>query len=162
MTSPEKPENGSFEDPLEDYSPPVFEDPVEQALHDELVSTLQTQPHFCVSADTSVRDTMKLMVGRQIACVLVEEGEKLVGVFGDRDVLDKVALEYDDVIDRPVREVMSTNPVLVLEDDSAAKVLSVMAVSGYRHVPVTTPEGKTIGIVSPQRMGHFLIRHLQS
>ncbi|HIK95234.1 MAG TPA: CBS domain-containing protein [Planctomycetes bacterium] len=162
MISPDKSENGSFEDPLENYAPPVFEDPVEQALHEELVSTLQTQPHSCVSADTSVRDTMKLMVGRQIACVLVEEGERLVGVFGDRDVLDKVALEYDDVIDRPVCEVMSTRPVSVLDHDSAAKVLAIMAVSGYRHVPVTTPEGKTIGIVSPQRMAHFLMGHLQS
>ncbi len=71
-------------------------------------------------------------------------------------------VEYDDVIDRPVREVMSTRPVSVLDHDSAAKVLAIMAVSGYRHVPVTTPEGKTIGIVSPQRMAHFLMGHLQS
>lgn len=152
----------NFEDPLENYDDPTFEDPIEQALHDEYVAALQTQPHLCVPGDTSVRDTMKLMTGKQISCVLVEDEDTLVGVFGDRDVLDKVALEYDDVIDKPVRDVMSRNPVSVREDDSAAKVLSIMAVSGYRHVPVVTPDGKTIGIVSPQRVAKYLSAHLDS
>ncbi|MEQ9407425.1 MAG: CBS domain-containing protein [Fuerstiella sp.] len=162
MTSANEPDNGNFQDPLEDYSTPAFDDPIEEALHEKLVASLQAQPHICVSADTSVRDTMKLMVGQQIACVLVEENDRLVGVFGDRDVLDKVALEYDAVIDGPVRNVMSTNPVSVREDESAAKVLSIMAVSGYRHIPVVRPDGKSVGIVSPQRMAHFLYGYLES
>ena len=156
MGSPGNSKNGGFEDPLENYDAPKFDDPVEQALCDEPVATLQMQPYTCVSADTSVRDTMNLMVGRQIACVLVEEDDHLVGVFGDRDVLDKVALEYDAVIDSAVRDVMSRDPVSVLETDTAAKALSIMAVSGYRHVPVVAPDGRPLGIVSPQRMAHFL------
>lgn len=151
-----------FEDPLENYDSPRFEDPIEQALHDKSVSCIQGQPLTCVEADMSVRETMKLMVGRHIACVLVKEDNRLVGVFGDRDVLDKVCLEYDDVIDKPVREVMSTNPVYVQEEDSAAKALSVMAVSGYRHVPVVNANHKPVGIVSPQRMALFLSAHLET
>jgi CBS domain-containing protein len=104
---------------------------------------------------------MKLMVGLQIACVLVKEGERLVGVFSDRDVLDKVALEYDEFIDGPVRDVMSTEPVYVGADDSAAKALAVMAVTGYRHVPVVNASHKPIGIVSPQRMAKFLSARLE-
>ncbi|MEZ6063176.1 MAG: CBS domain-containing protein [Planctomycetaceae bacterium] len=158
-TSPDA-NSGRFEDPLENYDPPVFSDPIEKALHEQPVESLQTQPHTCVFADTSVRETMKVMVGRQIACVLVQEDGKLVGVFGDRDVLDKVALEYDDVIDGPVRDVMSTNPVFVHVDDSAAKALAVMAVSGFRHVPVVSPTGEPVGVVSPQRMARFLLTQL--
>ena len=153
--------SNSFEDPLENYEAPKFDDPVAQALHDATVSDVQTQPHICVSADTSVREAMKLMAGRQIACVLVEQQNKLVGVFGDRDVLDRVALEYDAVTDRPVSEVMSTEPVFVQTDDSAAKVLSVMAVSGYRHVPVVDSDQTPAGIVSPHRIAHFLKSHLK-
>lgn len=150
-----------FEDPLEDYSPPDFDDPVEEAIHNTHVADIQTQPHLCVAPDTSVREAMSLMAGHQIACVLVEENEQLVGVFADRDVLDKVALEYDSVIDGPVNAVMSTDPVSVLEADPVAKVLSVMALSGYRHVPVVSPAGKTVGIVSPHRVGDFLQDYLQ-
>ncbi len=149
-----------FQDPLEDYSEPKFSDPVEAAIHDALVSEIQTQPHLCVSSDTSVREAMQLMVGQHIACVLVEEEGVLVGVFGDRDVLDKVALEYDEVIDGPVSAVMSSNPVFVGESDSVARVMSIMAISGYRHVPVVSPEGQPVGIVSPHRLGGFLKEHL--
>ena len=91
-----------FEDPLEDYSPPEFDDRVEEAIHNKHVADIQTKPHLCVARDTSVRDAMKLMAGRQIACVLVEDEGQLVGIFADRDVLDKVAMEYDAVIDGPV------------------------------------------------------------
>ncbi len=161
MTTSAQSTNGEFADPLENYDPPAFDDPVEQALHEETVASLQSQPLTCVSGDTTVRDTMKLMVGREIACVLVEEAGVLAGVFGDRDVLDRVALEYDEVIDGPVRNVMSRDPVSVLDDDNAAKVLTVMAVSGFRHVPVVTRDGKPVGIVSPQRIAHFLSQHLE-
>lgn len=149
-----------FTDPLENYDPPNFSDPLESALHDCTVSDLQTQPHMCVTTTTPVRETMKLMTGRQISCVLVEEDDRLVGVFGDRDVLDRVALEYDDVIDQPVSNVMSRDPVFVRADESAAKVLAIMAISGYRHVPVVDLQGKTIGIVSPQRVARFLSEYV--
>jgi len=154
--------NTEFSDPLENYDAPVFDDPIQQALNDEPVSSIHSQPLTCVEADATVRDTMALMVGRQIACVLVQEGDRLVGVFSDRDVLDRVALEYDAVIDGPVKNVMSTDPVFVNEHDSAARVLSVMSISGYRHVPVVNADHKAVGIVSPQRMAGFLHVHFDA
>ena len=160
MSEDNKLQPAQFEDPIENYDTPTFDDPVEQALHNEPVANIQAQPMTCVGADTSVRETMNLMVGRQIACVLVKEEDRLVGVFGDRDVLDKVSLEYDDVIDNPVRNVMSEKPVYIQEDDSAAKALAVMAVSGYRHVPVVNTKHEPVGIVSPQRITRFLSSHL--
>lgn len=149
-----------FEDPLENYDEPVFDDPIEAALHNQTVYSLQTQPFTCITAETSVRDAMKLMAGRQIACVLVQQDDSLIGIVSDRDILDRVALEYDTVIDGPVKEIMTANPVTVTENDSVAKVLAVMAVSGYRHVPVIDTHAKAIGIVSPQRMSHLLLEHL--
>lgn len=159
---PDRPtsQHAGFEDPLEDYSSPEFADAVEAAIHDEVVSGIQTTPHLCVSPDTSVREAMKLMVGRHIACVLVEKDDALKGVFGDRDVLDKVALEYEAVIDGPVSAVMSHNPVTVTDVDSVGKAMSVMAISGYRHVPVVSSAGKPVGVISPQRIGRFLQQHL--
>ncbi len=154
--------NQDFEDPIENYDAKQFDDPIEQAFHDESVANIQAQPMTCVDANTSIRETMKLMVGLQIACVLVHEDGRLVGVFGDRDVLDKVSLEYDAVIDKPVRTVMSDKPVYVQDDDSAAKALAVMAVSGYRHVPVVNAKHEPVGVVSPQRMAKFLSAHLEN
>ena len=77
-------------------------------------------------------------------------------MFSDRDALDKVALEYDEVKDQPVSEVMTANPIYIYESDPSAAALSVMAVSGYRHVPILDAHDNLAGIVSPQRLTEFL------
>jgi CBS domain-containing protein len=145
-----------FQDPLENYDPPTFDDPIERALHEQTVVAIQSRPYACVPIDTTVEEVLQTLVGEGIACVLVEDQGKLLGVVSDRDILEKVALEYDDVKDQSVREVMTASPVYVDESDSAASVLAVMAVSGYRHVPVVDVEENIVGIVSPQRITKFL------
>lgn len=152
-------QNDEFQDPLENYDPPQYDDPLQRALAEEKVTAIQSQPYTSVSLDTSVADAIQKLVGKEIACLLVEEDGRLVGVFSDRDILDKVALEYEDVKDLPVRDVMTSDPVYVNESDSAAAALAVMAVSGYRHVPVVGLEHKLVGIISPQRVTRFLRDH---
>lgn len=151
-----------FQDPLKNYDPPQYDDPLEKALVERTVASLHTQPYASVSPDTAVAEAMKKLVGDEIACLLVEDNGQLVGVFSDRDVLDQVALEYDQVKDKPVSTVMRTDPVFVRESDSAAAVLTVMAVSGYRHVPVLDTSDKLVGIVSPRRVTEFLRTHSRS
>jgi len=152
-------DNTEFQDPLENYDPPEFDDPLEAALAEEPVTNIQMQPFSTISPDITVREALTLLTGEGIACLMVEEDEKLIGVFSDRDVQDKVALEYEALLDKPVREVMTDDPVYVWETDKAAAALGVMAVSGYRHVPIVSLELKPIGIVSPQRVTQFLQQH---
>ncbi len=44
-----------------------------------------------------------------------------------------------------------------LSTDSSAAVLNVMAISGFRHVPVLSLDGKIVGIATPQRVTSFLL-----
>ena len=150
-----------FQDPLENYEPPVYDDPLEEALMEEPVSAIHTQPFASVSPDTPVEVAIKQLVGQDIACLMVTENDKLVGIFSDRDVLDRVSLRYDEVKKSPVRDVMTPKPVHVHESDSAAAALCVMAARGYRHVPVLDADEKVVGIVSPHRVTEFLIGHFQ-
>ncbi len=150
---------GNFQDPLEDFEPKKYADALEKALAERTVAEIQSQPYASVFPDTPVAEAVEKLAGLHVACLLVEEEGKLIGVFSDRNVLDKVALEFDAFKDRHVREVMTENPVYVYETDSAAAALSVMAVSGYRHVPVVDVNQKLLGIVSPQRVAAFLREH---
>ncbi len=151
--------DGEFQDPLENYEPKSYDDELEQALVDETVAAIQAQPFATVTPDTLVHEAIEKLAGLHHACLLVEDDGKLVGVFSDRDALEKVALEYDRVKDRPVREVMADQPVYVYDSDSSAAALSVMAVSGYRHVPVVDLDERLAGIISPQRVTSFLRKH---
>ena len=149
-------DNGEFQDPLENYDPPAYHDALEQALDERTVADIQSQPYSSVTPGTSVQAALEMLAQTHIACLLVEEEGKLVGVFSDRDFLKRAALEYDDVKDRPVREAMTADPIYVFESDSAAAALAVMAVSGYRHVPVVNHDHQLTGIVSPLRVLAFL------
>ncbi len=152
---------GEFRDPLANYEPRTFEDPLEEALAQKDVTEIGVHPFATISVNATVDEALHKLAGNDIACVMVEQNGKLVGIFSDRDVLDKVALEYDAVKDSPVCEVMTPDPVYVYETDSAAAALSVMAVSGYRHVPVVSLDEKILGIISPPRVTKFLREHSQ-
>ena len=125
-----------FQDPLENYEPVKYEDPLEQSLVEEELSTIRHEPFATISPETQVVDAVEKLSNLHIACLMVAENNKLVGLFSERDVLTKVALEFDKMKHQPVREVMTTEPIFVNETDSAVVALSVMALCGYRHVPV--------------------------
>ncbi|REK15614.1 MAG: CBS domain-containing protein [Planctomycetota bacterium] len=158
MSDKPQPEE-EFQDPLANYDPKKYADRLEQALSEETVATVEHVPYEVIAPETTVADAVKKLAGLHIACLLVEKDGDLLGVFSDRDVLKKVALEYDQVASKPVSEVMTDDPIYVYETDSAAAALAVMVVAGYRHVPVLNVRNKLIGIVSPQRVTSFLQKY---
>ncbi|NIL99096.1 MAG: CBS domain-containing protein [Planctomycetales bacterium] len=159
MSDSQFPSPEDFQDPLENYEPKTYEDPLEQALAEETVSAIRHEPYVRIPPDTPVQAAVEKLAGLHVACLLVEQEGKLVGVFSDRDVLSRVAEEYDQLKDQPVSEVMTNNPIYVYETDSPAAALAVMAVAGYRHVPVLNLDDQLVGIVSPQRVTAFLHRY---
>ncbi len=162
--SPSEPQSdaGEFQDPLEDYSHKTYDDPLEQALADQPVASIQATPFASIPPDTPIQEAIQQLAKLDVACFLVELDGKLVGVFSDRDILDKVALDFEKMKNQPVSEVMTKEPIFVYDTDSSAAVLSVMAVSGYRHVPVLNLEKNIVGIVSPQRVTGFLQQHVEA
>jgi len=151
--------NERFEDPLKNYDPPSHKDPLERALTEETVAAIESRPFTSVRPDLPIHSALKALAGLEIACLLVSDEGRLAGVFTERDVLDKVAGRYEQIKDRPVSDVMTPDPVFAYENDSAGAALSVMAVSGFRHVPVLDVDDKIVGIVSPQRVTAFLKQH---
>lgn len=152
----------SYEDPLSNYEPPVYGSDLEASLAETLVAQVQSHPFASVSPQTTIRSALSLLADRQIACVIVMEEGELRGVFTERDVLNKVANQYSEVCNRPVSEVMTTNPVFVFDTDTAAAALCVLAAFGYRHVPVINRERQVQGIVSPRRILSFVEQQLRS
>ena len=155
------PPSDEFSDPLENYEPKEYSDALGQALAEEELSAIRHEPFLKIAPTTPVHEAIAQLASHHIACLLVTDKNKLVGVFSERDVLSKIALEFDQVKDRPVSEVMTTDPIYVNETDSAVAALTVMAVCGYRHVPVVDLNDNVVGIVSPQRVTEFLQHHFK-
>lgn len=153
---------GEFEDPLENYEPQEYGDSVAEALAEETVASIRSKPYAEISPDKPVYGALQALAGLKVASLLVVKDQKLVGVFTERDALERVASRYHDVKHLPVREVMTANPVVVYETDPAGAALSAIAVAGYRHVPVLDIHDHVVGVISPHRVFEFLQKRFAS
>lgn len=149
-----------FSDPIEQYEHPEPSDPLERALTQGMVSQIQHMPYRVIDAQTPVRVALDQMSHNDFFCLMVVRGAKLVGLFSERDVLNRVAEQYDQVKDRPVGDLMTPNPVTVYSIDPPAQALRVMTEGGFRHVPVLNIDNTVSGIIGPKRTTAFLRRYV--
>ncbi len=123
------------------------ESELEQAITRETIQSLKPHTPVAIAPGTTVRDAIQGLVAKGIGCVLVEDGAELVGIFTERDVLNRIS-ENPAVMDRPVQEFMTKSPMTVTLGDSIAYAMHAMDLGGYRHLPVVDGDGKPHGIIS--------------
>ncbi len=155
-----KPEPGEYEDPLSIYEPAVYDDPFLQSLCEDAVTTIEHRPFLSVLADQTVRKTIAMMNDHDgAAVVVVDEQARPIGMFSERDVLERIADHFADVADRPVREYMTPDPVVVYATDPPAQVLNVMVSGGFRHVPIVDVDNKLVGVIGARRVTAYLKKY---
>jgi len=147
-----------YADPLSDYEPIEYSSEICRVIAEDSVMEIQTQPFAEVSPDTTISEAVHVLYGLKVASLLIVEDGKLVGIFTERDMLEKVAERFAKLAHLPVSEVMVLQPVVVYESDPIGAALAAIAVGGYRHVPVLSLAGKVLGVVSPRRVNEFLGR----
>jgi len=145
-----------YSDPLSDYEPAEYSSEIRRVLAEGCVMDMQVQPHAEVSSKTTIGDAVRVLHDLKISSLLVVDDGKLVGIFTERDVLEKVAEQFTKMADLPVSEVMVVDPIVVYESDPVAAALAAIAVGGYRHVPVLSLAGEVLGVMSPRRVNCFL------
>ncbi len=158
MSETFNPDPEAFEDPLSNYEPTEYPSELHRVLSEGSVSEIELRPFLQVSSSTTIRDAIQSMHGYDVASLLVVTNGKVVGIFTERDVLEKVAEQYDKLACHPVSEVMTTDPTVIYETDTAATAVAAFAIAGHRHVPVITPSGTPAGVVSPLRVIRYFER----
>ena len=109
------------------------------------VSDVMSADILTVEATASVEDAVRSMNGRRVGAVLVLEGDRLVGVFTERDVLRAVADGLTPAA--VVGDWMTRGPETIEPDDTAEHAAIIMIHGGFRHLPVVEA-GKVVGILS--------------
>jgi CBS domain-containing protein len=155
--NPVKP--GEFEDPLSNYDPPTYSDELERVLCETEVSRMPITPLAWVEHDASVQDALDMMAKYDCSCVVVQNAGRAVGIFSARDVLNKIAHDPS-TRPKPITDFMTHAPRTVYVTDCPAKALNLMAVGGFRHIPVLDINDKVVGILGPRRTTDFLQEHI--
>ena len=111
------------------------------------VSDLMTQAAVTDAADDTLAEAAAKMRAQQTGSLLIMEGSALAGIVTERDVL-KVVGEGQDPKSVSLRDVMTKDPVTVDPDSSIQEAAKIMFDKWFRHLPVTTGDGKVVGIIS--------------
>lgn len=102
---------------------------------------------YQVTPDTSVYEAIRLMSDKGIGALVVMQGNRLVGMFSERDYTRKIALMDRSSRTTPVSDIMSTTLTTVTPTTSIDECLSLMTDKHIRHLPIMQ-EGELIGMLS--------------
>lgn len=102
---------------------------------------------FHVSPSDTVLDALRLMAEQGIGAVVVLEGEKLAGIFTERDYARKVALLGRSSGDTPVSDIMTRAVRYVHSTQTTEECMALMTENRLRHLPVLD-NGTLVGLVS--------------
>jgi len=102
-----------------------------------------------VAIDATAEQAIRIMLDRRVGAVaVVDENQRVAGIFTERDVLRRLALSERDPRTTAVREVMTTPVEMATQTTTAAEALATMVERHYRHLPIVEDDGRLLGMLS--------------
>ena len=110
------------------------------------VGEIMTSTILKIDPSTTVAEAATTMGERRVGSALVMEGERLAGIFTERDIVRALGQHFD-AAGHAVSEWMTPKPMTIGPDTDAREALQTMLDRGFRHLPVVDGES-VVGIVS--------------
>ena len=102
-----------------------------------------------VPIDATAERAIQLMLDRHVGAVaVVDENQRVAGIFTERDVLRRLSLSDRDPRTTPVREVMTTPVEMATRATTPGEALATMVDRHYRHLPIVEDDGHLLGMLS--------------
>jgi CBS domain-containing protein len=127
-------------------------------LSDLKIRHLPLRPPALVERDASISETIEVMKALQLGCALICDQGRLVGLFTERDLLNKVIGEPVSY-STAVEQVMTLDPAKLSLDDSVITAMRVMQEGDYRNIPLLDDQGKAAGIVTVRDLLTYFAEH---
>ena len=112
------------------------------------VSDVMTRGVRSLSPSDPVVLAAQAMEELNVGVIPVCEGEKLVGMVTDRDIVVRGVAQELDARTTTLADVMSTNVRTARENEDVSEILSAMAENQIRRLPVVDDQARLIGILS--------------
>ena len=122
------------------------------------ISEIMTKAAVTDSADDTIAEACDKMRHAQTSSILIMDGERLVGIFTERDVVKLVARELDPKETR-LKDVMTTDIITIGPFTTLKEAANIMATKWIRHLPIV--EGsKVVGMISQRDLTGVLAEAL--
>ena len=110
-----------------------------------------------VGPNTLVTECVRTMSTKKIGALIVLDGERLVGIFTERDALNKVLAAGLEPGKTKVSEVMTKDPYSIPPTTTVGEAMELVTKQRFRHLPIVK-NGKVLAVVSSGDLTHWLVK----
>jgi CBS domain-containing protein len=115
-------------------------------VRDDKVNLMHTDDYVCIEPSTPLRQAIEVIKQDEGGCAIVCEGDRVVGIFTERDLLTKIIGEQIDLHD-PVSNWMSPAVSTLTLDATIGDAVDMMNAKSFRNIPLVR-DGKLVGSIS--------------
>lgn len=122
-----------------------------------------------VSPKDTVLHALEVMAQYDVGALIVLDGQRLAGMFSERDYARKVILQGKVSVYTKVGDIMTDKVISVKMNHTIEQCLAIMSEKHFRHLPVLDDDGLVVGIISIGDMvkemisqQQFIINQLES
>ena len=119
------------------------------------IGSIAVQQSLAVNCAAGVREVVATMQRAGVDHVLVFDGQRLAGIFTERDLLLR-AVQPDGLPEAPVSDFMTPEPTVLEASLSVSHALGPMVTGHYRHLPIADGSGGFIGVLTAHTLFQFL------
>jgi CBS domain-containing protein len=110
-----------------------------------------------VGPDASITECVRLMTAGKIGALMVMDGGRLIGIFTERDALNKVLADNRDPGHTKVSEVMTKDPHCIGPATTVGEAMQLITQRRFRHLPIVD-NGKVLAVVSSGDLTRWMVQ----
>lgn len=107
--------------------------------------------------ELSLSNAINTLKSANIGSLVIVEGGRVVGIFTERDVLSKCALQDIPLGSAKIADYMTKNPVCVQRFETIGAVLQKMKEGKFRHIIIVDAYGNLEKVVSLREIMDYLL-----
>ena len=131
---------------------------IEEALRAERLRSLALPEPATVPTGTTLKETLRVMRACGRGAVLIARAGRVIGIFTERDVLNKV---FPGPVDggQPIDGLMTAKPASLTPDATLGDAVRLMTEHGYRNIPLVDAEGRPAGMIAARDIVQYVAEH---
>ena len=114
-------------------------------------------PIHSVGPDVSVTECVRTMTSKKLGALIIMDGERLIGIFTERDAMNKMLAAGRDPLNTKVSEVMTRNPYSIPPTTTVGEAMAIATNRRFRHLPIVE-NGKVLAVISSGDLTHWMMQ----